>query len=499
MSWGPVLFGPWLLMAGLTMGCGGRDVLILDGGQDTEVGLADTGTSGGDDGAATTGDGDGDDGDDDDGGAATGDDGDGGTSPLPDASWGPPVVLSPAGVSAFGADVRLDGHGDAHAIWFQGSALVGASHALDMDAWSSHEVSALNVCPQPLELAFAHEGRGAIIWADGVYAPMMRFQRFVPPALGGEGWEPAQDLGINTSYVWSTRAELRDNDVLELVWIEGGEAVRIKSVDIDLHTGSTSAISTVYQAGADAWIDGIELLVGDDGGRLMTWTEGNSQGLSRMACYLNAHDDQGCAPLAVISEAPSAVGGESAGISLADGDLLVVYPGVDGPGLRYRARRFDVQTQTWGDEEDVTPVSTGAAYYPRLIPDALGGASLLWHQCVVDCALWAKRLDAVERTWSAEEWVADDTLVSYERPYAGGDDEGNLVVVWSASDGFRLRVYARHYDAAAGVWSGVQTLDRDSSYSSEGTVVAVNGLGQAMALWTELSADSISVLVGRRL
>lgn len=124
---------------------------------------------------------------------------------------------------------------------------------------------------------------------------------------------------------------------------------------------------------------------------------------------------------------------------------------------------------------------------------------LLWQQCLTTCGIWAKRWDDVSESWGPEMELADDATVPYARAYAGADAEGNVLVVWSASDGFRMRVFERRFDAATGVWGDAAALDGDDSYSSENTVVAVNALGQAWVVWTELTVDYLYTLVGRRL
>ena len=452
------------------------------------------------DAGSTEGDSSDPDGSDTDSGGTGDGEGHGGDSDaLPNASWGPRVVLSSPGTSAYGADVNIDGLGNAHTIWFQDTALVGASHEFTSDTWTSQQVSVDNVCPQPLELQFAPDGRGALIWADGAYAPVMQMRTFAPEALGGTGWDAFTSLGIDVSNVWSASASMGDDGALSLAWIDNAQVSRLMAVTIDVSTGAMSPITTLYVAGDYAWPEALRVISDPAGARLVTWSESGQYGMERLACYLEQGVSPGCASPLVFSAGATATWGEAASVFLASGDAMVVYPSVDGPGLRYRARRFDAASESFGPEHDVTPVSTGSAHVPMLVADATGGAMLLWQQCLTTCGIWAKRWSEMSESWGPEMEVADDATVTYARAYAGADAEGNVLVVWSASDGFRMRVFERRFDAATGVWGDAAALDGGDSYGSENTVVAVNAQGQAWVVWTELTVDYLYTLVGRRL
>lgn len=87
-----------------------------------------------------------------------------------------------------------------------------------------------------------------------------------------------------------------------------------------------------------------------------------------------------------------------------------------------------------------------------------------------------------ERAWSALETVEQTQLSLLVQ--AARDPEGNAMVVWDDLEG---KVRAQRYDAASETWSSSALLDEDNPEDAAAPSVAVDGAGNAMAVWQRQS------------
>lgn len=98
------------------------------------------------------------------------------------------------------------------------------------------------------------------------------------------------------------------------------------------------------------------------------------------------------------------------------------------------------------------------------------------------------------RSWSAPEAVAESRIAILVR--AASDPEGNAMLVWDDLEG---KVNAKRYDATKQTWSDAEPLDPDNPDDSAIPDLALDGGGNAIAVWQRQSQvdDTRSVWTNR--
>jgi hypothetical protein len=103
--------------------------------------------------------------------------------------------------------------------------------------------------------------------------------------------------------------------------------------------------------------------------------------------------------------------------------------------------------------------------------------------------------------WTGSAW---ETPVAIDVPTAGeskglelaADGGGNLVAVWSRSDGVTEHVYANRYVARRG-WTGPTQLDSGSGGDATTPSVGLDASGNGIAVWSESEGAYRSILASR--
>ena len=139
-----------------------------------------------------------------------------------------------------------------------------------------------------------------------------------------------------------------------------------------------------------------------------------------------------------------------------------------------------------GSGADVTKIANiattkGLIYTPRIAMDANGNGTVVWEQD--DGGIRAMRYDAGTGSWGPEEQIGfmggGGSSSSLALPQLAMSAGGNTIVVWERGD---TDVYANHYDATTGSW-GSEELIETSSQGLEGLKVAMDAIGNAIAVW----------------
>jgi len=94
------------------------------------------------------------------------------------------------------------------------------------------------------------------------------------------------------------------------------------------------------------------------------------------------------------------------------------------------------------------------------------------------------RIPPSARSWSPPETIEDSKLAIFIQ--AASDTRGNALLVWDDLDG---NVNAKRYDASKRTWTKSEQLDADNPDDSAAPDLAMDGQGNALAVWQRQSQE----------
>ncbi len=359
----------------------------------------------------------------------------------PAGGWGAPVVIETFSESnAFAPQIAIDGSGNALAVWQQADPNTGVSsvwanrYNADTNTWSAP--SALGAGMQP-QIVADHSGNALAVW--NLYS-------------GGIG------------SVWANRYTAGTG------W---GTAARIES-------GATNSAGPP-QIAIDAGGNAIAVWNRFDGGsRNNVWANR----------YTVATDTWGTAALIESGDAGTA---ESPQIAVdASGNGVAVWSYFDGARFNIMATHYNAGTNTWGPAAVSLTASPGSANGAQIAFDAAGNAIAVWSQeDGTRSSLWANRFEP-GGGWGTAVLVESDDAGSANDPQIAFDGSGNATVVWHQYDGTRTNIWANRYTAGTG-WGTAALRETNNAGDASRAQIAIDGNGNAIAVWDQSDGNRISV------
>ncbi|MDT8420395.1 MAG: hypothetical protein RQ754_08190 [Desulfuromonadales bacterium] len=166
-----------------------------------------------------------------------------------------------------------------------------------------------------------------------------------------------------------------------------------------------------------------------------------------------------------------------------DGDAIIVWSqryNYYTPDYRIMISEYDRSSDTWAHpatiSDNVNP-TPGDARLPKVVLSNNGDAIVAWHQ---DAKIY------IAHYTTAGGWVlpaADEEIFDGSSdPQVAMDDNGNAIIVWSATDGTNKRIYMTEY--RNGNWTTpepISTTGSDTAFPQ----VAMSGNGEAVVLWRQ--------------
>ncbi len=151
---------------------------------------------------------------------------------------------------------------------------------------------------------------------------------------------------------------------------------------------------------------------------------------------------------------------------------------------------------TWGDGWVIETNNTWSAYYPQVALDPSGNAVAVWQQSDgTRHNIWANRY-IVGSGWGTARLIETDNEGSAWYPQAAVDASGNAVVVWRQLDGSRYNIWANRYDVGSG-WGTAQLIETEDAGSAYDPQVALDGSGNAVAVWRQWDGTSNNIWANR--
>jgi hypothetical protein len=130
------------------------------------------------------------------------------------------------------------------------------------------------------------------------------------------------------------------------------------------------------------------------------------------------------------------------------------------------------------------------------VTDAQGHTLAVWEQFDGQrFNIWANR-KAPGQGWGVAQLLETDNAGSAYNPKVAVDSLGNAVAVWQQYDGARLRIAANHYMVGTG-WSQAVWIDTTNSREAHAPQVRFDSQGNAIAVWQHKEGERTRIVANR--
>jgi len=136
--------------------------------------------------------------------------------------------------------------------------------------------------------------------------------------------------------------------------------------------------------------------------------------------------------------------------------------------------------------------NAGDAVKPQIAFDGSGNAIAVWRQMdsMSNENIWANRFDAGTLIWGTAVMIETNDAGVADDPQIAVDGSGNAFAVWRQSDGTRNNIWANRF--SAGAWGTAQLIETTNAGQALFPQIAVNGIGNAIAVWYQTETDLIT-------
>ncbi len=354
-------------------------------------------------------------------------------------TWSVPARVEPgtSGTAEF-PQVAVDASGDAVAVWYQSGT--GGS-----DIWTNRYAAATNSW-----------GTATLIETNAIYAQI------------------AVDSVGNALLVWN-----RYSGAIGSVWAKRYTAGTGWSTAARIETGATNS------AGRP------QIAIDANGNALAVWNrfDGGSRNNIWANRYTAATNAWGTA---VLIETGNAGTAENPTIAVdANGNGVALWNYFDGARYDVMAANYVAATGTWGPAAISLTASAGSAGDMRVAFDASGNAIAVWDQAKangIGSDIWANRYTP-GAGWGTAALIETNDAGSAGFARIAVDGSGNALVVWRHEEGFtRADIWANRYTAGVG-WGTAALIETDNAGSALRPQIAVDGSGNAIAVWDQFDGN----------
>jgi hypothetical protein len=152
----------------------------------------------------------------------------------------------------------------------------------------------------------------------------------------------------------------------------------------------------------------------------------------------------------------------------------------------------------WLDPTLVETENLGSADQPALVIDGSGNAIAVWAQSDgVRTNAWSNRF-TVTNGWGTAELLENNDVESVDNVHLAIDGSGNAMAVWTQANpiGSRTDVWARRYVIGAG-WGTAQVIEVNDAGSAYQAQVAMDFNGNAIAVWWQYDGTNYNIYANR--
>ena len=179
----------------------------------------------------------------------------------------------------------------------------------------------------------------------------------------------------------------------------------------------------------------------------------------------------------------------------AAGNAIAVWHQSDGANMNIWANRY-VNGSGWGNAELIETNDSASAAEPQLAMNRAGNAMAIWYQYDGSlCNISANRYE-VGSGWGTADLIVTNSLGLIQHPRVVIDDSGNAIAVWPQYHGMQFSIFVDRYVVGAG-WGTVGLVETDDLHDAISPTVAVDGEGNAFALWVQENSTNTSIWASR--
>lgn len=164
------------------------------------------------------------------------------------------------------------------------------------------------------------------------------------------------------------------------------------------------------------------------------------------------------------------------------GNGIAVWSQITGSGPGIWASHYNSETDSW---DSPTQIAMGGGQFPQLVVSSSGDAVVVWYQTESNSHdIWSVHYTAVTKSWSTAELIQSDFTNYAQNPKVAIDANGNAVAVWYQSGTNGIHIWTNRYNSATKNWNTAEMLNPDQSGNSSDPDIAIDGSGNAIAVWT---------------
>ena len=177
------------------------------------------------------------------------------------------------------------------------------------------------------------------------------------------------------------------------------------------------------------------------------------------------------------------------------GNAVAVWYQSDGTRNNIWANRY-TPSGGWGTAALIETDNAGDAYDPQVAMDGSGNAVAVWRQYDgTRFNIWANRYTP-SGGWGTAALIETDNAGDAYVPQVAMDGSGNAVAVWHQSDGTRYNIWANRYTPSGG-WGTAALIETDNAGDAYIPQVAMDGSGNAIAVWHQSDGTRYNIWANR--
>ena len=283
---------------------------------------------------------------------------------------------------------------------------------------------------------------------------------------------------------------INGSGVSALVWSRRNNAVN----DAGLWAAVAGQGRVVAVTAADVVVTGPRLTLDADGNAILLWRAARSGGGAGQAVWSSQFDVRPRswnAPAVLPTLSGDALSAQLAG-NAAGLNIAVVAIDAGGGRTDLHAARFITRPSaimgrigTWVYE---TLLQAGGTQ-PQVAVDASGNALAVWVQVApntLERSIWARYSAANTSTWGSAQRVDDANGFGAATPQIGFGPTGEAIAVWSEFDAINDsngRIWANEYTPGTG-WGAPAAIETGTGYFSTDPQIRIDANGNVLAVWT---------------
>jgi len=412
-----------------------------------------------------------------------------------DGNWGTAELVETENAgTASNPQVAIDSSGDAIAVWHQSDGAqfsIWANRYTPTGGWETAELietdnagSASN--PQ---VAVDPNGNAVAVWSQSDATNRNIWSnRYTPTG----GWGAAELIETLAGTSAASQVAVDPNGNAVAVWQHFDGADQNLWSNRYTPTGGWGAAELIETDSAGG-VSAAQVAVDPNGNAVAVWSQDDG---TRFNIWSNRYTPTGGWETAELIETDNA--GDAFGPQVAtdpSSNAIAVWTQDEGTRFNIWSSRY-TPTGGWGIAERIEADNAGSAIRPQVAIDPSGSALAVWSQD--DGArlnIWANHYTPTGG-WGIAERIETDNAGSASDPQVAVDPNGNGIAVWHQPDGVRTNIWSNRYTPTGG-WGIAELIETDNAGNAEGSQVAIDPSGDALAVWEQVDGTRENIWSNR--